>query len=227
MVDRIAAVLRSRRLQDLAGDQPLEREGLDADGLGPEVGEDLRGAGEEEVAGEDRDRVAPAGVRAGHPAPHGGLVHHVVVIQRGEVGQLHDHGRGHDAGGVGVAELGREHHQQRPEPFAAGPHQVLGGLRDERHLAFGCLKQPFLDSNQSGLDIGFQSLVPHAQPERPDDGHEGSPVCWCLLAITWFVDRSLPPLKSAYPVTFRSPLAPTVTGRSVSDHERYVFDQVI
>jgi hypothetical protein len=155
------------------------------------------------------------------------FVHHVVVVQRGEVRQLHDDGRGHHAGGVGVAELGREHHQQRPEPLAAGLHQVLGGLRDEGHLALGCLEQPFLDCRHSGLDIGFQSLVPHAQPERPDDGHEGSPVCWCLLAVTRLVDKSLPSLKSAYPVTFRSPIAPTVTGRSVSDHELYVFDQVI
>ncbi|CAM5477656.1 hypothetical protein STENM327S_08334 [Streptomyces tendae] len=44
MVDRVAAVLRAGRLQDLTGDQPLEREGLDADCLGAEVGEDLRGA---------------------------------------------------------------------------------------------------------------------------------------------------------------------------------------
>ncbi|GAA2639315.1 hypothetical protein GCM10010307_38550 [Streptomyces vastus] len=50
---------------------------------------------------------------------------------------------------------------------------MLRGFRDERDLTLGGLEQALLDSCQSGLDIGFESLVPHAQPERPDDGHEG------------------------------------------------------
>ena len=37
--------------------------------------------------------LRPAAVGAGRPAPHGGLVHDVVVVQRGQVGQLADHGR--------------------------------------------------------------------------------------------------------------------------------------
>ncbi|XUL94482.1 hypothetical protein ACQ86D_20340 [Streptomyces galilaeus] len=125
------------------------------------------------------------------------------------MGQLDDDRGGDDPRRVGIAELCGEHHEERPEPLPARAHEMLGGLRDEGHLALGGFEQTLLDCRHSGLDIGFQSLVPHAQPERPDDGHEGSPVCWCPWAVTRIVDRSLPSLKSAYPVGFRSPMPPT------------------
>ena len=54
------------------------------------------------------------------PAAHGGLVHDVVVVQRREVGQLDHDGRRDDAGRLGIAELGGQQHEQRPEPLAAG-----------------------------------------------------------------------------------------------------------
>ncbi len=178
MVDGVAAVGGSGGLQDLAGHQALERLGLDADGLGAEVRERVGGAGEEEVAGEDGDRVAPAGVGAGDAAPDVGLVHDVVVVERGEVGQLDDHGGGHDAGRVGVSELGGEHHEQRAEALPAGQDEVLRGLRDEGDVALGGVQETRLHGRQTGLDIGLKSLVPHAEAERPDDGHEGVS---CLL----------------------------------------------
>ena len=54
-----------------------------------------------------------------------GLVHHVVVVERADVGQLDDAGRGEHVVGVGVgAGLGGEQHQQRAEPLAAGGQQV-------------------------------------------------------------------------------------------------------
>ena len=52
------------------------------------------------------------------------LVHHVVVVERRQVGQLDHDGRGHDARRGRVAELRGEQHQQRPEPLAAGVDQV-------------------------------------------------------------------------------------------------------
>ncbi|GGS86119.1 hypothetical protein GCM10010371_11840 [Streptomyces subrutilus] len=78
---------------------------------------------------------------------------------------------------------------------------MLRGLGDEGDFALGGLQQTRLDGGQSGLDIGLKSLVPHAQSERPDDGHEGySCLLTITLTITWIVDVSLPSLKPAYPV---------------------------
>ena len=64
VLERVLARLRAHGLRDLPADQPGEGLGLDPDGLRAEVGEDVRGAGEQEVAGQDGHRVVPAGVRA-------------------------------------------------------------------------------------------------------------------------------------------------------------------
>lgn len=202
MVDRVAAVPRSRGLQDLTGHQTLERLGLDAYGLRAQVGQDVRRAREEEVAGEDRDGVVPARVGAVHPAAHFCLVHHVVVVKRRQMCQFDHYGRRYDSGCIRVAELGSEHHEKRTKALTPSPYQMLRGLRDERDLTLGGIEQPGLDSRQSGLDIGVKCLVPHPQPEWLDDGHEGIS---CLLTITRIVDVSLSALKAAYPVRFRSP----------------------
>ena len=69
------------------------------------------------------------------------LVHHVVVVERREVGQLDDDGRRHDARGARVAELGGEQHEQRAEPLAAGVDQVARGLGHEREVALDRLVQ--------------------------------------------------------------------------------------
>ena len=71
----------------------------------------------------------------GRPAAHGGLVHDVVVVQRRQVGQLAHHGRLGHPRRRRVAELRGQQREQRPEPLAAGGHQVTGRLADERVLA--------------------------------------------------------------------------------------------
>ena len=76
-----------------------------------------------------------------------GLVHHVVVVERGQVGQLDHAGRGDHLVGVGVRTgLRGQQHQQRPEPLAAGVQQVPGGLGDEvglaPHVAAGARPRP-------------------------------------------------------------------------------------
>ena len=64
----------------------------------------------------------------GLPAADVGLVHHVVVVQRGEVGQLDRH-RGRDHPRIArVTELRGQQYQDRPEPLAAGLDQVPRGL---------------------------------------------------------------------------------------------------
>ena len=67
---------------------------LDPHRLGAELGGELGGLREQPVAREDRHVVVPAGVRRVGTAAQRGLVHHVVVVERGEVGQLDDAGRG-------------------------------------------------------------------------------------------------------------------------------------
>ena len=52
------------------------------------------------------------------------LVHHVVVVQRRQVGQFNDDRRRQHAGSSRVAELCGEQHEQRTEPLAAGIDEV-------------------------------------------------------------------------------------------------------
>ncbi len=84
---------RTAGLAHLAGNQLGECVGNHTDRVGSEQRNQPRGRGEQVVAGQDGDVVAPPGVGARRPAPHLGLVHHVVVIQRGQVHQL-DHRTG-------------------------------------------------------------------------------------------------------------------------------------
>ena len=62
VLERVVAGAGLHGLQDLALDEPGERLGLDPYGVGAELGGQLRGLREQEVAGEDRDVVVPARV---------------------------------------------------------------------------------------------------------------------------------------------------------------------
>ena len=96
-------------------------------------------------------------------APPVRLVHHVVVVQRRQVGQLDHHGRLGHTRCAGVAELRGQQDQQRPEPLPAGVDEVARRLGDERVVALGRLVQQLLDP-------------PQAQPAgRPRDRGRRSP----------------------------------------------------
>jgi hypothetical protein len=84
---------RALHLADLALAQPRQRARHDAGHLDPEVGRQVRGAGEEVVAGQDRDGVVPARVGRRGAAAGGCLVDHVVVVERREVDELDDDAR--------------------------------------------------------------------------------------------------------------------------------------
>ena len=120
------AVSRARphRLSNLTDAETLESTCLEPHRLRAEVGQDVRGAREQEIAGEDRDGVTPPGVRGFRASASRGLIHHIVVIEGREMGQLHDHGRWDDPGGGVVAVLRRQEGQQRSKPLAAGGDQV-------------------------------------------------------------------------------------------------------
>jgi hypothetical protein len=80
--------------------------------------------GEEDVAGEDGDGVVPAGVDALGAAPHGRLVHDIVVVERGEVHELHRGGGRDDLVGVPVGELRGQEREEGTESLATGLDQV-------------------------------------------------------------------------------------------------------
>lgn len=165
MLEGVGALDGAGGLLDLAADEPGERAGLDPDGLGAEVGEQVGRAGEQVVAGEDRAGVVPPDVRGLAAAPDGRLVHDVVVVQRAEVGEFDDD-RGRDEPGRGrVAEVRGERDQHGPEALAAGLDEVLGRLVEQRVVAADRVEEQFLDGGQEPSAAGRELRV-HGKPER-------------------------------------------------------------
>ena len=130
--DRVIAGLRPHRLVQLAQAEPLEDAGLQSDGLLAEAPDEGAGTSEEEVSGEDGDGVAPDAVGTRHPTPHHGVVHHVVVVQRGEMGDLQSLRGDDDTRGVAGAELRGEQRQRGADAFTARVEQVPAGDVSER-----------------------------------------------------------------------------------------------
>ena len=119
-------------LGHLALAQPPERVGQEGGDLGPERGGDLGRAGEEEVSGHDGHEVAEAGVDALHVAADQGLVHDVVVIERGQVDELHRTGPSQVVGGRRPpAPGGGGQGQARAQALAPRRDQVGGDLVQE------------------------------------------------------------------------------------------------
>ena len=164
--ERILARRGTQGLGDLSAHQPGERVRLDPDRLIAEVGEDLRRTGEQEVAGEDGDRVGPPGVRARVAAADRRLVHHVVVVQRGQVGQFDRHRRGDDPPVARVAEVGRKQHERGTEPLAPGVDQMPGRLGQQRPPQPGPLRRatsPPRPGRRRSRPRGRHRAVPRGQ----------------------------------------------------------------
>jgi hypothetical protein len=127
--DRVGLLGGTLGFAHLAGDQLGEGLGDDPHRVGAQPRHQPRGGGEQVVAGQDCDVVAPPQVGAGCAPAHLRLVHHVVVVERGQMHQL-DHRTG-DRHLVGVRirpQLRRQHREQGPESFAAGLEQVQHGV---------------------------------------------------------------------------------------------------
>ena len=104
----VLAGLRTDGLVQLAEHEALEGVGLQTDGPLAQPCHQLVRAGEEQISGQDRHRVAPHGLGARHPAAFVRVVHHIVVVERGQVGDLDRGGRGDDVRVVAAAEVGGE-----------------------------------------------------------------------------------------------------------------------
>ena len=136
----------------LAEHEPLEGVGLQADRPLADLRHQLAGPGEEEVAGEDRDVVAPHRVRARHPAADVGAVHDVVVVERSEVGHLERRGAGDHVVGGALAELGGEERQHRAHALAARLIEVAGGRVGEGVGDLQLAREGLLDAVEAVFD---------------------------------------------------------------------------
>jgi hypothetical protein len=174
VLERVAVVGDPHGLLDLAAHQPGERAGLDPHRLGAQVGQEVRGAGEQVVACENRHGVRPPRVGGRLAPPERGLVHHVVVVERRQMGQLHHDGGRDDSGCRRIAELRGEQDQHGPEPLAARRHQMLGGLGQQRLLAVDRLQQQGLDVGEPLLHLRGERVV-HSQTERNGSTHRSRP----------------------------------------------------
>ncbi len=124
--DGVVTGLGANGLGDLAVHEPGECGCLDPYRLRAERGGDARRAGEQIVADEDRDRVGPSGVDRRRAPPHLGLVHHVVVVEGRQMGELHDDRRRDDRG----RRTGDELQLRRLDPNQSGRIDHTGQGRD-------------------------------------------------------------------------------------------------
>ena len=133
---------------------------------------------EQEVADQHARLVAPEHARGGPAAPHVALVDHVVVQQRRGVHEL-DRGGELDVAVAGIAGQARHRQgQHRPQPLAAGRDQVVGDLRDHRHLGAGARQNLGVDPLHVGRDELDQAVDGGVgRTEWDDDGHVRAPDC--------------------------------------------------
>ncbi|ELT43441.1 s-adenosylmethionine decarboxylase [Arthrobacter nitrophenolicus] len=124
VLHRVLVRPRAHGFMQLPQAEPLEGAGLDTQCARAQLGHQDGGAGEDQVAGEDRHGVAPHLVGRGGTAAERRGVHDVVVVQRCQVGQFHHDGGLHHRRQGGVAQVGAQQGEQRPDALAAGLHQV-------------------------------------------------------------------------------------------------------
>ena len=118
----------------------------------PRLRHELAGAGEQQVAGEDRDRVAPHGLRARHAAAALGVVHDVVVVERAEVGDLDRLGGGDHVVGDAGAELRGEQREHGAHALAARFEQVARRDIRDRVGEADLVEQARLDALDAVVD---------------------------------------------------------------------------
>ncbi len=137
MLQGVLVLTRSHGFVQLPQAQSLERARLDAQRFPAELGHEDRRTRKNEVARQDRHRVAPHLMGRRCAAAIGSGVHDVVVIERGKVGQFNDDGGLHHLRAGRVAEVGSKDGQERTDPLAPRFDEVTArgigervGIRD-------------------------------------------------------------------------------------------------
>ena len=173
VVDRVDVLGRPAGLPHLAGDQLGECLRDHPHRVRAQPADQPRRRREQIVAGQDRDVVAPAGVGAGRAAADVRLVHHVVVVERGQVHQLDDRARDRHLPRVGVGpQLRGQHREQRAEPLAAGLEQVHHRVADDLVALAELLADQRLDAGNAVADTCGERGVAELDPR-----HHGR---WCF-----------------------------------------------
>ena len=119
-------------LGDLSLAEPGQRLGQKAGDLGAQAGRDGGRAGQEVVAGHNGHQVPETAVYALDVAPDGGLVQHVVVVERRQVDQFHRHGSQQLVlGGRPLPTGGGGERQQGTQPLATCGDEMRGHRIEE------------------------------------------------------------------------------------------------
>ena len=92
------------------------------------------------------------------------LVHDVVVVEGGDVGQLDGDGPVDEPGVGAVAEVTRQQHQHGPEPLPAGRQDVGRGFAEQLVVGPDGLLQLGLDLIQARPDLRFQDRIRCFEP---------------------------------------------------------------
>ena len=122
------------QLHDLAVDEAPQRgEQIGQHRPGRRRRRALERMGQEQVAGQDADGVAPDAPRRRAAAPLLAVVDHVVVKERREVHELGDDREIARRSRRRAEARRREEHRERTNALAAGLEQVRRGLRGRRH----------------------------------------------------------------------------------------------
>ena len=154
-------------------------------------------------------------VRGRRTAAHRRGVHHVVVVERGEVGQLDDDGGLEDLGPAGSPRCAGEQREHRPHPLAAGQRRGAGTRRRRAgRPGATAVAQALLDRGQPGPDGVVQACVgAGAGRARPSPGVASTGVDGRsrLLAA---VSRRRPPS-----VTAGTPRRPAAGSSSTDGHD--------
>ena len=147
-------------LAHLTGHELGEGLGDELHGERPELGQQHGGVGEQEIAGENGGGIVPATVGGFDAATHGRLVHHIVVVQRGEVDHLaHDGGLDQPLGVGSGPELPGQQGHERTEALATGGHEVQGHFGEEVLPARQSADQQVLDLVERGPQVGREGGV--------------------------------------------------------------------
>ena len=123
--------------------------------LDAQVGGDAGRTGHQVVAAHDGDGVAVTGVDRVHVAPDLGLVHDVVVVERGQVHQFHrDPAEEVLAVGLAVAHGGRRDGQDGPQSLPTGVDQVRRDLIEVGVAENNRFGQERFQAHEVSLDRG-------------------------------------------------------------------------